>query len=81
VNKVLVAEVDDEEDGDKECCVRCHTTPDCVASLFGGWMCQMVVNDVATGTGQGLTNPYCPLGTKSFPFTGEGKVYRGPCGR
>ncbi|KAK6951151.1 hypothetical protein Daesc_007682 [Daldinia eschscholtzii] len=63
----------------QDCCQQCQQKQNCVASVYTGTMCQLLIK-VAQLSGA-ITSDKCPLGVEDYPFgPAGGMVYPGPCG-
>ncbi|KAI1483041.1 hypothetical protein F4774DRAFT_208608 [Daldinia eschscholtzii] len=63
----------------QDCCQQCQQKQNCVASVYTGTMCQLLIK-VAQLSGA-TTSDKCPLGVEDYPFgPAGGMVYPGPCG-
>ncbi|KAM7186381.1 hypothetical protein V8F33_011854 [Rhypophila sp. PSN 637] len=64
---------------DRECCITCFETLNCVASAVGLGYCQLLVKiQSLNGTS---ASDQCPLGIEDYPVEpGPGTLYLGPCG-
>ncbi|KAI0108433.1 hypothetical protein F4814DRAFT_427926 [Daldinia grandis] len=63
----------------QDCCQQCQQRQNCVASVYTGAMCQLLIKEAQLSGA--TTSDKCPLGIEDYPFgPAGGMVYPGPCG-